>query len=203
MLVALFDHIELPASELARHGAVSPQTTSFHLKKLCDAGILTVAKRGRSRVYSLAGPVVASALEAMMAAQPRAEPARSLKSIELARTCYDHLAGRLGVRVTEALTRQQWVEVAGATYEVTVAGEAAFAELEIDIAALRSQRRHFAKRCLDWTERRYHIAGSLGAAIHDVLRRRKYVVPVRGTRVLHITPDGYRWLRRVLGVEQV
>jgi DNA-binding transcriptional ArsR family regulator len=203
MLVALFDHVELPASELARLGAVSPQTTSFHLKKLCQAGILSVAKRGRSRVYSLGGPAVASALEAIMATHPGAEPARPLKSIELARTCYDHLAGRLGVRVTDALTRHQWLVVAGETYEVTAEGEVAFAKLEIDVGALRANRRQFAKRCLDWTERRYHIAGSLGAALHDAMRRRKCVVPVRGTRILHVTPDGYRWLRRVIGVEQL
>ncbi|MEW5917168.1 MAG: ArsR family transcriptional regulator [Gemmatimonadota bacterium] len=203
MLVALFDQVELRATDLARHGAVSAQTASFHLRKLCEAGILTVAKRGRSRVYALSGPSVAGALEAVMAMKPRTAPPPAVKSIELARTCYDHLAGRLGVAIADALIRAQWLRVDGGEYAVEPAGEQGLAALGVDVASLRRVRRQFAKRCLDWTERRYHVAGSLGAALCDSLLRRKWVLRVRGTRALHITPDGYRGLRRTFGLERL
>lgn len=203
MLVALFDSVEMRATDLARSAGVSAQTTSFHLNKLCEAGILVRAKRGRWRVYSLAGPEVAGAIEAVIAITPvprKTSPARDLTSIALARTCYDHLAGRLGVALADALQRCGWLDVADAEYAVTAKGEEAFLALGVDVAAARGVRRQFAKRCLDWTERRYHVAGALGAAIAAALRRRKWIVPVKASRVLHITSDGYRGLRTTLGV---
>jgi len=203
MLVALFDNVEMRATDLARSAGVSAQTTSFHLSKLCEAGLLVRAKRGRWRVYALAGPDVAGVIEAVMAITPvpRApRHARALTSIALARTCYDHLAGRLGVAVADALLRQRWLEAANGQFAVTAEGEQGFDDFGIDIAAARSARRQFAKQCLDWTERRYHVAGALGAAICVAVRRRNWVVPVQGTRVLHITSDGYRGLRKTFGV---
>lgn len=201
MLLALIDTVEMRATDLAREANVSAQTTSFHLAKLAEARLLSVAQRGRSRVYSLAGPEVAAALEALMAVAPRANGKdRQLTSIELARTCYDHLAGRAGVALTDAFLRAGWIEVADSQFGVTTAGEAGFRDFGIDVAALRTVRRQFAKRCLDWTERRYHIAGALGAAITSALLRRKWIVPVRGSRVVHVTGDGYRGLRRTFGV---
>jgi len=203
MLVALFDRVEMPATDLARHGAVSAQTTSFHLRKLCEAGVLTVARRGRSRVYALAGAHVASALEAMLALAPRSN-ARSLrdrlKPIELARTCYDHLAGRLGVALADAMEQQGWIETSDRQYVVTAKGESAFSALALDLERLRDERRQFAKRCLDWTERRYHVAGALGAAIANELKRRKWIVPLPNSRTVQITSDGYSGLRRTFRV---
>ncbi|HJU72785.1 MAG TPA: metalloregulator ArsR/SmtB family transcription factor [Gemmatimonadaceae bacterium] len=202
MLLALIDHIELRASDLARHAGISAQTTSFHLAKLCEAHILTVAKRGRNRVYSLSGPHVAAALEALLCVIPNAErPARDLKSIELARTCYDHIAGRVGVLLADALVREGWLETGERDFRVTPAGEAGFRTFGIDVPALRRRRRQLARRCLDWTERRYHLAGSLGAALCDALFTRKWIVPLRSTRVVHVTPDGYRGLRKTFRVE--
>ncbi len=203
MLVALFDTVEMRATDLARSAGVSAQTTSFHLNKLCEAGILVRAKRGRWRVYSLAGPEVAGAIEAVIAITPvprKLPPSRDLSSIALARTCYDHLAGRLGVSLAEALQRHDWLDVADAEFAVTPKGEEGFLTLGIDVAAVRAVRRQFAKRCLDWTERRYHVAGALGAAIATALRRRKWIVPLKDSRVLHITSDGYRGLRKAFGV---
>ncbi len=198
MLFALFDRVEMPASDLARYGAVSAQTASFHLHKLCEAGVLTVARRGRSRVYALAGLQVASALEAMLALAPRnsRSPREHLKPIELARTCYDHLAGRLGVTLADALERQGWLEASEREYLVTPKGEAAFSTFGIDLKALREQRRQFSRRCLDWTERRYHIAGALGAAIAVEITRRKWIVRLPNSRTVQITSDGYNGLRR-------
>jgi DNA-binding transcriptional ArsR family regulator len=203
MLVALFDAVEMRASDLARCANVSPQTTSFHLARLRDAGLLNVARRGRWRVYSLAGPHVAGTLEALMSIAPtqgRERPVLRLTSLELARTCYDHLAGRLGVRLADALTRDGWLEVAGSQFAVTALGASRFAAFGIDLEALRRMKRQFAKRCLDWTERRYHVAGSLGAALATAFTRRKWIVPVKGSRVVHITRDGYRGLRQTFGV---
>ncbi|MGQ0643089.1 MAG: ArsR/SmtB family transcription factor [Gemmatimonadaceae bacterium] len=202
ILLALFDDVEMRATELARRADVSAQTTSFHLSRLCDAGLLTGVKRGRWRVYSLAGPDVAAAIEALMVLTPANGDRRNqpLKSIELARTCYDHLAGRLGVSLADALVRQGWLEVAASQFVVTSQGADSFRAFGIDVAELRTLKRQFAKRCLDWTERRYHVAGSLGAAIVTQFKRRKWIVALKGSRVLHVTSDGYRGLRKTFGV---
>ncbi|MGH7710309.1 MAG: ArsR/SmtB family transcription factor, partial [Gemmatimonadaceae bacterium] len=154
MLVALLDHVELRATDLARHADVSAQTTSFHLRRLCAGGLLTVAKRGRTRIYSLAGPDAAGAIEALTSLTPVANPRggiRRLQPIELARTCYDHLAGRLGVTLTDALLAQGWLEAAEREFAVTTKGGEALTALGIDVVELRGLRRQFARRCLDWT----------------------------------------------------
>ena len=202
ILLALFDAVEMRASDLARQANVSPQTASFHLARLCAAGLLRVAKRGRWRVYSLAGPNVAGAIEALMTLTPSGDGARAqpLTSLELARTCYDHFAGRLGVALADALTRHGWIAVAGNEYTVTQAGADWFGAFGIDVAELRTRKRQFAKRCLDWTERRYHVAGSLGAALLAQCKRRKYVVTLKASRAVHITPAGYHGLRKIFGI---
>lgn len=203
ILVALLDVEALPASELARRARISPQTASSHLGKLCGGGLLEVEARGRSRFYRIARPEVAQAVEALMVVSgpDGDEPAATdPEPIMLARTCYDHLAGRAGVALADGLVSKGWLEVAGPEYVVTATGEAGMSELGIDVASLRKLRRQFAKRCLDWTERRYHVAGALGAALTETLFNRNWMVRLRASRVVRVTPDGYAGLRETWGV---
>jgi DNA-binding transcriptional ArsR family regulator len=201
MLLALLDAVELPAAELARRASVSAQTASFHLARLQQGGLLVAAKRGRSRVYTLARSDVAGAIEALMTIAPSASrDSAAGKPIAFARSCYDHLAGRLGVLLADALVEHGWLTVSPREFAVTQDGAASLGALGIDVDELHAQKRLFAKRCLDWTERRYHVAGSLGAALLLEFLRRKWIVRLRGSRVVHVTGDGYRAFRKVFGM---
>lgn len=145
MLVALFDVGGLPASALARCANVSPQTASSHLGKLCEGGLLVVEKHGRHRYYRLAGAEIARVVEALMALAPRVdtpqEDAWALESLEFARTCYDHLAGKLGVAVMDACLRKGWLKETGQAFVLTTEGERGLRTLDIDADALKRQRR--------------------------------------------------------------
>jgi DNA-binding transcriptional ArsR family regulator len=172
MVSALLDG-PLTASELARAARITPQTASTHLAKLTEAGLLSVVQTGRHRHFRLASPAVAGMIDAIVAValekRPRYPPlSRQAQALGAARICYDHLAGRLSVDLTEALVARQYVvpdaeddEAA----EITTAGARFLAEFGIELPALRSPRRRFCRLCLDWTERRPHIAGAVGVAI--------------------------------------
>jgi DNA-binding transcriptional ArsR family regulator len=204
VLDALLDGGALPASELARRAGVTPSTTSAHLARLTAGGLLLCEPAGRERRYRLASPDVAEVLEALARIAPRRE-VRSLRgagraeAIRAARTCYDHLAGRLGVDVTEALVGRGALVLRDSAYEVTASGEALLAELGVDVATARGRRRSFARACLDWSERRPHLAGSLGAALADAFLARRWVERRPADRGLKVTPAGRRELTR-LGV---
>ncbi len=204
MLVALFDVDGLPASALARCANVSPQTASSHLSKLCEGGLLRVEKHGRHRYYRLASAEIAQAVEALMVLAPRADAPRedawALEPLEFARTCYDHLAGKLGVAVTDACLRRGWLRGAGQEFILTTEGERGFRTFDIDTDALKRQRRSFARQCLDWTERRYHLAGALGAALTWSFFERKWLLQNEGSRVVYLTNEGRAGLSSSLGV---
>lgn len=205
ILNALMGGRALTPTELAQHAGVSPQTTSGHLGKLTTTGLLAVAKQGRHRYYRLANASIADALEAIMRVaammpSPKRLPARAESRIRFARTCYDHLAGRLGVALADHMVARGFLLVAGEAYEVTGAGERFFAGLAIDVAALRDGRRSLARQCLDWSERRPHLGGSLGAALAGVWLQRKWVAKVDGSRELSLTTRGRRILAE-LGVD--
>lgn len=170
----IVDHLlaggSVSASMLAKAAGIAPSTASGHLSALRAAGFVTRSTSGRFRLYSLAGPDVAEALEALARICPPM-PVRSLsqsianRQLAFARTCYDHLAGQVGVAILDALLTQRWVRPDGVDYELTTAGTRGLATLGVDLDAARCARRAFAKPCLDWTERRFHLAGALGAAI--------------------------------------
>jgi hypothetical protein len=161
--------------------------------------------RGRERRYRLASADAAEALEALARLAPPVE-VRSLRgadsgsALRIARTCYDHLAGRLGVGLTEALVARKALRAGDGWYELTAAGEETMARLGVDVASARSRRRAFARACLDWSERRPHLAGALGAALADALLARGWLERRRNDRGLVVTTDGTEGLRR-LGVE--
>ncbi|TYK44579.1 ArsR/SmtB family transcription factor [Actinomadura decatromicini] len=171
MLTALLDGRPLAAGELARAAGVSAQTASAHLAKLLDGDLVTVVPQGRHRYYRLSGEEVARVIEALSHISPRVEvrslrQSRDARRLHEARTCYDHLAGEAGVALFAALRDGGLIEPGdGETFEVTEKGEERFGTLGLDLAAVRRARRRFAWQCLDWTERRPHLNGALGAAL--------------------------------------
>ncbi|GLW11041.1 transcriptional regulator [Microtetraspora sp. NBRC 13810] len=170
MLTALLDGRALAAGELARLAGVSAATASAHLRRLLDGELVTVVSQGRHRYYRLAGSEVAEALEVLAKISPR-PPVRSLRAarqarmLQEARTCYDHLAGRAGVELLDRLLGGGCLVPAGEGFEVTAGGEEVLAGLGVDLTGVRRARRRFAASCLDWTERRPHLGGALGAAV--------------------------------------
>jgi DNA-binding transcriptional ArsR family regulator len=170
LVVALTEHEALPASALAAQAGIAPSTASEHLRRLVDGGFLVARKNGRHRYFSLADPAVADAVEALaiVAPQPPVCSLREATTSELirsARTCYDHLAGRLGVALAAALERERVVVRRNGGYELGHRAEGCCEALGIDLGALQAQRRPVVRGCLDWSERELHVAGALGAAL--------------------------------------
>lgn len=203
MLQALTDAESLAVSELARVAGVRLSTASEHLHRLEDRGLVRSARRGRGRFFSLAGSDVASALESLAVIAPPL-PVRSLRQsivasrLASARTCYDHLAGKLGVALLSDLVRQRALEPGDTRlYEVTRRGERLVGRLGIDTSELRSKRRALARACLDWTEKEPHLAGAIGAAICEAVLARGWAT--RHDRVLDVTEDGKEGLIEWLG----
>jgi DNA-binding transcriptional ArsR family regulator len=203
---ALSDGRAMTATELARIASVGPSTASEHLAELVGAGLLRVAADGRHRYFTLAGPDVATALEALAQICPPL-PVRSLRAsvsarpLGFARTCYDHLAGTLGVAVLDALLATRWLAAGDGGFAVTDRGEHALAGLGVDVPELRARRRALARPCLDWTVRRPHLAGALGAAVTASLLERRWLERQTGRRALVLTPAGEAGLREILGVD--
>lgn len=205
MLAALLGGVARPAGELARCAGISAQTASVHLARLVESGLVTTLRSGRHRYFSLAGPPVARALEALAVVAPptQARGAKAgfeLRRLRRARTCYDHLAGALGVAVTDALVSRARLEAHGDGYEVTAEGEVWLRGMGIQLEPIRAGRRAFARACIDWSERRPHLAGALGAALTARLFEEEWITRVPGTRAVAPTSKGRRALRRELGV---
>lgn len=207
MLLALLGGTALPASELATAAGVSRSTASFHLDKLRAGGLVVLdTQNGRHRYYRLVGADVAEAVEALQRLAP-AQPVRSLRTaragdrLRTARFCYDHLAGRLAIQLVDALTGAGTLAYGGDDFAVTDHGKARFADLGIDVAGLRRARRSFARGCLDWTERRHHVAGALGAAIAHCLIDLGWIRQTPGSRAVRVTPDGQHGLATAFGIQ--
>jgi DNA-binding transcriptional ArsR family regulator len=205
MLLALLGGEELAAHELAARADASSSLASAHLAKLMDGGLLFAERRGRNRYYRLADRQIAEAIEALLtiAPQRRARGLREAsggKAIRHARTCYDHLAGELGVALTASLERQRLIGSQGDGFPLTPSGRERLGKLGIDVDALEHGRRALTRPCLDWTERRPHLAGSLGAALATRLLDLAWVRRHPGTRAVIVTDAGRRRLRAELGV---
>ena len=209
MLVALMDGRALPAGQLAMIANVAPQTASSHLTKLLEGELLAVEQQGRHRYYRLASTDVAHAIEALLAITPRMNDAVARKSagrrapddaLAYARTCYSHLAGRLAVDIAEALQVRGLVVKREKRFAVTQRGREWFAQLGIEISEQGVSEPRFARRCLDWTERRHHVAGHLGSAMLTRFRELKWVAPVRDTRAVRVTLEGERKFWELLRV---
>jgi DNA-binding transcriptional ArsR family regulator len=205
MLVALLGGRALTATELAYAASVSPQTTSGHLGKLSTARLVVLMKQGRHRYYRLAGPHVAHMLESIMHVAidgpPRYQPrSKTDDQMRRARTCYDHIAGVLGVDLADSMTAHDFVILGDEAGEVTPAGTEFLTRLGVDLAAARAKRRVFCRPCLDWTERRPHIGGAVGAALAKRCLELKWIEQVRDSRALAITPAGRRGLVEAFGL---
>jgi len=202
ILLALMGGRALPATELAQRAGITCQTTSSHLSKLAWAGLLRVIPQGRHRYYRLANDLIAELLESMARLAPLKETSRHepKSPIQIARTCYNHLAGNLGVSITDAIVARGILRAVGRDYQLTRKGARWFCELGIDTAALRKSGRVFARRCLDWSERRNHLAGALGSALAEHLFDRGWIERVRESRAVRVTEPGRRELKRGLGV---
>ncbi|NMI01919.1 ArsR/SmtB family transcription factor [Pseudonocardia acidicola] len=220
ILLALADGRSLPASVLAGEAGVSASTASAHLSKLCDAGLLQVFTKGRFRYYRLAGDEVGRLIETLARLSP-SQPIRSLRegtrahAIRLARCCYDHIAGRLGVAITDAMIDREYLSghdgsvdldrlhgdrLAGGllddvVYRLTAAGRSALAELGVVLPAADTVR-----CCVDWTEQRHHVAGPLGRALLDALTTARWLRRADHSRALRVTDTGRNGLRDHLGL---
>ena len=189
-------------AELVAAAGASQPNVSNHLAVLRRRGLVTSERRGRQVVYRLAGPSVAQVVEALSSlAAPRSKPPVPAP-IAVARTCYDHLAGRLGVVVLRGLHRTRAVgrPRADGAIDLGPDAERVFDRLGVDLAEAAAGRRRFAFACLDWTEKQAHLGGALGAAVCDAAIGRGWVVPQRGTRAVLPTSKGRAGFRRVLGV---
>ncbi|MFE7526209.1 ArsR/SmtB family transcription factor [Kitasatospora sp. NPDC057542] len=207
---ALLDGRAWTAGELARHARVAPSTASEHLSRLIAGGLLAEERQGRHRYVRLATPAVATLIEDLTAfaeSGPATAPrnlgeATRLSAEARARTCYDHLAGRLGVAVSDALLARGLVTEEGGL-AVTGLGRDWLAAQAIELPPRAGRRggRPVVRSCLDWTERRNHLGGALGAALCRAALDRAWVERIGSGRALRVTPDGSRVLRELLGVE--
>lgn len=195
MLSALVAGIALTAGELARVAGVSPQTASSHLAQLADADLIRLRRQGRHRYFMLASPEVAEALEALLGLAAatghlRLRPGPGDEALRAARVCYDHLAGSRGVQMFDCLARRGCLAVTPAEIVLTDTGAAFVAGLGIDLAALPTGRRPLCRACLDWSERRSHIGGKLGAALLRHVEDRGWARREPDSRRLTFTGSG-------------
>ncbi len=205
MLDALSGGQAFTAGELARIARVAPSTASEHLTRLEDGGLVASVRQGRARYVRLAGPDVARALEALAVIAPpkRASGLRAWRhgeDLRAARSCYDHLAGMAGVALADSLVRRGILEPGDGGFTITRPGERALARFGLDVASIRGARRATARACLDWSERRPHVAGALGASLLDELLRRRWLRRRRDGRALTVTDAGAAGLDSSFGV---
>jgi DNA-binding transcriptional ArsR family regulator len=207
MLLSLMDGHSRTSTELAIVAGVTPSTASAHLKRLTAAHLVAVFVQGKHRYYSVEGPDVASALEGLSAVATDGREAfvpSAPHRLRAARTCYDHIAGTLGVALHDRMKALGWLSVPTGRddnrYDVTAAGTTALEALGLDVEGARARRRRFACACLDWSERRPHLGGALGAALLTLALKRKWVVEDRHDRALAVTPHGRRELAARFGV---
>jgi DNA-binding transcriptional ArsR family regulator len=204
ILTALLDGRAWTAKELAFAAGVSPQTTSGHLARLTEGRLIEVTAQGRHRYFRLSGPAVVGAIEALTTlaaeAAPRYRPkTRASAALAEARTCYDHLAGRLGVAIHDALVECGSLTVTDDGYGLTPEGRALFASFGVPVDALERERRSFARPCLDWSERRPHLAGSLAAAFACRCFELRLIERLPSSRAVRLTAAGERELVLRLG----
>jgi DNA-binding transcriptional ArsR family regulator len=221
ILWSLMDGSARPAGELAMIAGVSPSAASSHLARLAEGGLLALEISGRHRYYRIAAPDVAVAIEALANLASASAPAReSLGApprpspvpldLRYARTCYDHLAGELAVQLFDRMLTSAWLAPANDTpsngptlLDATAKGHKEFTRLGIDLTAQRTRRRRFACTCIDWSERRPHLGGALGAAFLDACSSHGWIEPTATRRGLRITPAGQENFCRLLAKRAV
>lgn len=191
----LLDGRAFTATELAIAIETSAQNISMHLGKLLDANLISVEKQGRHKYYRFSNKEVAYAVEAMANLIPKPEISAKKKTenyppIKYCRTCYDHLAGKIGVALAESLLQQKIIIEKNNTFEITSEGEKWFSDFGVNIGDAKKQKRIFLKPCLDWSERRYHIAGSVGTLLLNKMLEQDWIRRTANSRVILITGKG-------------
>jgi DNA-binding transcriptional ArsR family regulator len=192
MLTLLMEGRALTAKELAHGTSVKPATATAHLRRLLADALVVSTPQGRHKYFRLASPQVAQCVEALLvvAVPAKAAPATPPHPIQQARFCYDHLAGRLSILITEALLKRDLLRLNGKSFVVTGRGERWFAKFGIDLPALAGGRRKFAYACLDWSERKDHLGGALGAAVAQRMLEAGWLRRRPGTRIATVTRLG-------------
>lgn len=196
ILASLMGGIALTATELSLAADITPQTTSSHLAKLLDGGLVTVERQGRHRYFRLASDDVPQLIEMLMGVASRLTPKTKPKvgprdpELRLARSCYDHLAGDLAVRLLDGLVERELVQADTNALRLTDSGRIFFTNLGMDIETLEASRRVLCRPCLDWSERRHHLAGSLGNALLDFVLTKRWARRVADGRAIHFSPKG-------------
>ena len=209
ILITLADGSSLSASALAAAAGVTPQTASSHLAKLLDGGLLTVETKGRNRFYQLAGPDVSHVLESLAAVSPqtstwRSLPNRAAHELRFARCCYDHLAGQVGVAVTQGMLERGFIlERNESEYVLTLRGIEWLHSVNPQDGEPCFHDHVQARRCLDWTERQHHIAGPLGTYLLDTFCRQGWLRRRAGTRAVQVTASGWRAFKVHLGIDHL
>jgi|SRR5579872_412456 len=200
MLYCLMDNHARTSTELAVVAGVSPSTASVHLNRLREQRLVKVLVQGKHRYYRLDGPDVASVLEGLSvltgASRTKFVP-NTPDRLRTARTCYDHIAGAIGVALHDGLIHKEWLSQ---DYQLTPAGANGLKALGADVEEAQSSRRRFAFGCLDWSERRSHLGGALGAALLGVALKRRWVTQELDSRALSVTSLGKREMRTRLGL---
>ncbi|MGN7360366.1 ArsR/SmtB family transcription factor [Paenibacillus sp. SAF-054] len=205
MLMSLLGGKALPASDLAHAAHISPQTASSHLAKLVQGGLLIHESYGRHKYFRLANQEVAHTLEAMLTISP-SKPIRSLresdelKQMRHCRTCYDHLAGKVGVALTDRFLELRWLEESGKDYVLNLEGKEKLRIWGAEVDDSAKKRRHYARQCLDWSERRHHLAGYLGAAITKRLFELQWIERLHQGRAIRVTSKGIKGLSLEFGL---
>jgi DNA-binding transcriptional ArsR family regulator len=199
MLAALLDGNSHSASELALAAQVSPQTASSHLSKLTIGRLIITEPKGRQRFFRLRNPEVAAAVESVCALADTSLGA-PVPALRFARTCYDHMGGVLAITLRDQLLRKGVLKQEANAFILTHAGERFLHSLHIDVQSLRSQRRSFSRKCLDWTERHHHIGGAVGAALLSRWVGLKWVARMKDTRAIRVTLEGELGFERLLGI---
>lgn len=203
MLCALMDGHARTSTEMAVIAEVSASTASAHLARLKDNGLIELHTQGRHRYYRLAGPHIAQAIESLMVISRHSAKAfvpNTPSRLQFARTCYDHMAGTLAVQLHDHFIAAGWL-IGDGTYQLSAPGEKVLLDLGLDITTLRAQRRRFACGCLDWSMRRPHLAGALGAALLQSVISRGWVTQDLDSRTLGLTPKGRKELAGRFGIE--
>jgi DNA-binding transcriptional ArsR family regulator len=195
MLTALMTGTALTASELAQEAGIGMPTASSHLAKLLEGGLLNVASEGRHRYYRLSGPQVAGMLEAIMGVAAtlgprRVRPGPREPTLREARVCYDHLAGEHAVKMLDGFLARGLLRAHGNDIQLSEQGAAHFSAIGIEVDGARKSRRPVCRTCLDWSVRRSHLAGTLGAAILDRILAEKWARREKGSRVVTFSPKG-------------
>ncbi|MCE5168726.1 winged helix-turn-helix domain-containing protein [Paenibacillus profundus] len=195
MLTHLLDGRFHPAGEMALAAGITPQTASFHLAKMMESGVVVAEKHGRHRYYRIQKSADAEIIEQLLSLSGPVQITSLRQSVQMeklrhARMCYDHVAGELGVSIADSLTERGLLYKNGMEFAVTEAGESFFNDFGLELGELRKKRRSFCRCCLDWTERKHHMAGALGQALAERMMQLNWLERDSSSRAVRITEEG-------------